>query len=407
MQKFGMIAAAFLALGSAAQAQVTVVSAASFDADGVLAPGSIASAFGTNLAPAIEAATTTPLPTTLHGVRVTVTDLALQTVDCPLFFVSPGQINFLIPEGLAVGTATVRVRPAAALSEEGPGQNVQQGTITLAKVAQGIFTQTDLNWAAAFLLRVAADGTQTRESIYYANELGQIVPRLLELSRGGDESDVFYLELYGTGFKNVGGPDKVLMLIGNSVNTGSFTDVDIVPTLYAGPQGSPGLDQVTVGPLSRRIEHFGGGDVPMLLLTQGRDSNEVWMQVAPNPNAPAISNADFSFLAGPPAKVRYGFDFTDGDGDLGPFRIVVSWEDATQICTTRHDLPAGSTTGQTSRRVQFELDKPSGTQLGPIEKAVVTVSDPMGHISNLVTWFPEPPGSMPGFMEQCLSLIQK
>ena len=383
-----------------ARAQVTVVSAASFDADRVLAPGSIASAFGENLAPGVEAATEAPLPTSLQGVTVTITDLALRTLECQLFFVSPGQINFLLPDVLAEGPATVRVRAAAGLSEEGAAQSFQEGTVTIASVSPGLFNQTELSWAAALLLRVAADGTQTRESIYHAPD-GVIVPRVLELSPGGDETDELYLELFGTGFTNVGGVEDVLTLVGNSLTT-QFSEIDIVPTLYAGPQGGfAGLDQVTAGQLTRRLEFFGGGVVPVRIATPERASNVVWMSIARNPNAPQISNLAFEVISGSPPRVRHGFDFEDGDGDLGPMRMIITWEDAQRFCTKVHDLAPGPFTGETSGRVVFEQSKPVGIQLGPIISAVVSVSDPGGHVSNLATWMPEPAGSMPGFAESC------
>src|SRR5262245_47388529 len=73
---------------------VGVVSAASYKSP--VAPGTIASAFGTRLATAIESAREQPLPTSLAGTTVRVNgELA------PLFFVSPTQINFLIPPAAA------------------------------------------------------------------------------------------------------------------------------------------------------------------------------------------------------------------------------------------------------------------------------------------------------------------
>ena len=398
-----------LAGAAASPGQIKVVSGASFDSDSVLAPGSIASAFGTNLAPNVEVASTTPLPLTLQGIRVTVTDAAQQTKECPLFFVSPTQINFLIPEGFASGPATVRVRPAAALGEEGVEQAAQEGTITLTAVAPGFFKQTDLDWAAGFLVRAKADGAQVRESMYYAPE-GQIIPRPLELSPGGDESEQFYIELFGTGMRNVSGVESVSMLIGNLSSNEGFSDRDRVPTLYVGPApGLEGVDQVTAGPLSRaRLEAFGGGASPMALLTPDRSSNVVWMQIQPNPKAPSISNPAFSVAPGAVPQVQYAFDFQDPDGDLGPAVVEITWEDAARYCTTIHNLPAGPFTGQTSGRLTFALSKVSGTtELGAILSAVISVSDGAGHVSNVAAFFPEPAGSMSGFPETCFSLEPK
>ena len=393
-------AACLLLATSGLRAQITVVSAASFNPDKVLAPGSIASGFGENLAPGVEIATEAPLPTALQGVRLTITDLALQTIECRLFFVSPTQINFLLPDVLAEGPATIRVRSVADNSI------LHEGTVTIANVSPGLFNQTVDNWAAALLLRVKSDGTQVRESIYHAPE-GVVVPRLIELSPGGDESEQFFLELFGTGFANVGGPESIVTLVGNSETT-QFSQIDAVPTLYAGPQGGfLGLDQVTAGPLTRRVEFFGGGDVPIRIFDANRSSNVVWMKIARNPNAPQISNVQFEVLPGSPPSVRHSFDFEDGDGDLGPLRMIITWEDAQRFCTKVLDLPPGPFTGETSGTVRFELSKPVGIQLTTILGAQVSISDPGGHVSNIVNWTPDPPGSMPGFAESCDNVLTK
>ncbi len=57
-----------------------------------MAPGSLVSIFGQNLALQTVASPGYPMPTTLGGVRV-----AIDNQDAPLMFVSPGQINFQIP----------------------------------------------------------------------------------------------------------------------------------------------------------------------------------------------------------------------------------------------------------------------------------------------------------------------
>ncbi|HVW86202.1 MAG TPA: hypothetical protein VHB50_16055 [Bryobacteraceae bacterium] len=69
--------------------------------------GDIASIYGGQLAPAGTTATnaSTPLATTLGGVQVLVNG-----VPAPLYYVSPGQINFQVPYGLTAGAvATVQV----------------------------------------------------------------------------------------------------------------------------------------------------------------------------------------------------------------------------------------------------------------------------------------------------------
>ncbi len=68
-----------------------VVSAASF-VNPPLSAGSIATAFGTNLAIATTSSTVVPLPFSLSSVTVRMNGLAV-----PLFFVAPGQVAFQIP----------------------------------------------------------------------------------------------------------------------------------------------------------------------------------------------------------------------------------------------------------------------------------------------------------------------
>ena len=73
----------------------------------MIAPDSLAAAFGTALAHTTASATldsSGQLPTELAGVRVQVNGS-----DARLIYVSSGQINFLVPGGIAAGTASVTV----------------------------------------------------------------------------------------------------------------------------------------------------------------------------------------------------------------------------------------------------------------------------------------------------------
>src|SRR5262249_15050689 len=92
-------------LGSAQTPQLAVISAASTSTD--LAPESLASAFGTNLAADTAAAQNVPWPTSLSGVSVQVMDAVGVTRPAGLLFVSPGQVNFQIPTGTGLGMSTI------------------------------------------------------------------------------------------------------------------------------------------------------------------------------------------------------------------------------------------------------------------------------------------------------------
>ena len=62
-----------------------------------IAAHSIAVVVGENLSTQTCQATVIPLPRILCGVRVTISDDFGNSVDAPLYFVSPGQINFQVP----------------------------------------------------------------------------------------------------------------------------------------------------------------------------------------------------------------------------------------------------------------------------------------------------------------------
>ena len=94
-----------LVVGEPLIEQNGVVNAASISTDAAVSPGSIAFLFGTNLSAGTEAASSTlPLPTNLASTQVLVNG-----VPAPLFFVSPLQINFQVPPGISGTTMQVVV----------------------------------------------------------------------------------------------------------------------------------------------------------------------------------------------------------------------------------------------------------------------------------------------------------
>jgi uncharacterized protein (TIGR03437 family) len=92
------------------------------------APGMILSAFGTQLAPSVQAAANLPLPLSLAGVSATV-----DGVPAPLYYVSPGQLNIQIPYETGAGTAILGVN--------NNGQ-VASYAFTVTPSAPGIFTDS-------------------------------------------------------------------------------------------------------------------------------------------------------------------------------------------------------------------------------------------------------------------------
>src|SRR6185436_8287658 len=103
-----------------------VVNGASFAPAPVpVAPGSIISIFGINLAPSIATADRVPLPTDLAS-----TSVRINGTLAPLFFVSPGQINAQLPFEVASGQATAVVTSPSGTSS-GETFNVANGAIGL------------------------------------------------------------------------------------------------------------------------------------------------------------------------------------------------------------------------------------------------------------------------------------
>jgi uncharacterized protein (TIGR03437 family) len=113
----------------AQSAAFNVVNAASYG--GSIAPDSLATIFGSNLSVATASASLDSdgqLPTVLAQTRVEINGVA-----APLFFVSPGQINLVVPAGLTQGTATVVVSSTISAS-------AQSGTALVRTAAPGVFT---------------------------------------------------------------------------------------------------------------------------------------------------------------------------------------------------------------------------------------------------------------------------
>ena len=132
----------FLSIAVFGQAPVIspggVVNGATF-APGPVAPGSIASIFGSNLASSLTQASTVPLSTALADVTVTINGKP-----APLYFVSPdqpgkpgsAQINIQIPyDVLATGTTTGNVDVTVNRTSNGSSQ---PSSVQIAPVAPGI-----------------------------------------------------------------------------------------------------------------------------------------------------------------------------------------------------------------------------------------------------------------------------
>jgi uncharacterized protein (TIGR03437 family) len=197
------------------------------------------------------------LPDTLEGVSVTITDSAGVQSKAPLVFVSPGQINLAVPDGMATGVATF------AVTGNGGGQNF---AASIQGAAPALFSMngTGTGVAAATAIRVQA-----------SNPLLQSPLTVFQCGASGCESVAIalgvdtpvYVTLYGTGIRNRSSLAAV------SVSIGGVS----VPVSYAGPKPRfAGLDRVNVSlPLSLR----GAGESNVVVTVDGQPSNAVTIHI--------------------------------------------------------------------------------------------------------------------------------
>lgn len=237
---------------------IASVSAANYRA--IVAPSSIVAGWGSNLAAMTTAAnvTTGPevtLPTFLGGIQLSLTDSADTELTPPLYLVSPGQINYVVPDAAALGAAKLTVQS---------GPSSPMGTVLVSNVAPGLFTfdASGEGVPAAQVLRITSGGEASYESPA-AQGTSTYVPRPISL----DGSSQVYLVLYGTGFRQ------------HSLNP-VIAEIDgvKVPVLYAAGQSQyPGLDQINVGPLP--MELTGRGTVDLVVTTDGVPANTVQIAI--------------------------------------------------------------------------------------------------------------------------------
>lgn len=230
---------------------LSAVSSASYLRGAGLAPDSIASSFGFGFGSTIQLAGGAPLPTVLAD-----TSVMINSRTCPLFFISPEQINFVVPGDLPSGPAAIRVMQR--------GQAIAEGQVNIAPVSPALYT-ANANGSgvpAALAWFVPGIGPRSAPPVFQCGTSG-CVPALLDL---GGESDQLFLELYGTGIRNRTSLSAVRAQIGG-------VDAEVQ---YAGANGGfIGLDQVNVK-VPRSLLHR--GEVPLTLIVDGQPANPVTLR---------------------------------------------------------------------------------------------------------------------------------
>jgi uncharacterized protein (TIGR03437 family) len=158
-------------------------------------------------------------PTSLSGTRVVVTDSAGVERHARLLYVSPRQVNYIMPSEAAHGNATVTITSADGMRST--------TTLHIRNAAPHVYAVGPS--PAAMVVRIR-EGVQTVENIFESTGVS-VVPVPIDL---GPESDRLILVAFGTGLRHA---SRVTATIGGIPGT----------VHYAGAQSEyPGLDQVNV-----------------------------------------------------------------------------------------------------------------------------------------------------------------
>jgi len=193
---------------------------------GPIAPGSLVTAKSSgglaNTTTVDPSGSRTP-GTTLGGTTVTIRDSAGAERLALLDYVSPTQVNYIVPSDVAVGAAKVTIASQGGAAST----NLQ-----IQSVAPGIFTLNELGLAAAVAVRLR-NGVQSVDQVFQDTPQGRVS---LPIDLGPDTDQVVLL-LFGTGFRFQNDLSKVRVTIGGIE----------APVSYAGLQSDfPGLDQINV-----------------------------------------------------------------------------------------------------------------------------------------------------------------
>jgi len=227
---------------------VTILNSASFQA-GAVAPLQLVTAFGDGFAAQTITASTQPLPAVLGDTSITITDSKSTTSAAPLYYVSPSQASFLIPQNAASGAATIKVTRN--------GSTVLTGTISIAAVSPGVYSANGngAGVAAAGYFRASAPNAPALVFSCQQNVALSCLSTPISL---GAATDTAYLTLYGSGIR--GAQNVQVFVAGQSVKV-----------VYAGAQGQfDGLDQVNIS-----LPHSlaGAGEASVYVVADGKTSN--------------------------------------------------------------------------------------------------------------------------------------
>ena len=210
--------------GTTPMSNVPTIFSTATSSTATIAPGELVTAYGQNMTPNTPYEIFGPLPTLYYGDSVSIVDSANQTWAAPMAFVSPGQVTFQVPVGVATGPAKVSIVSSGGTQT---ASNVQ-----VAAVAPSLFALNGSSLAAAGTIDVSTGGVKYGAD-YQTTSGASLAANPISL---GAATDQVYLVLYGTGF-DAAGTSGVTVTVGGVPAT----------VVYSGSQGLfTGLDQVNV-----------------------------------------------------------------------------------------------------------------------------------------------------------------
>lgn len=296
---------------------LTILDAASGSAS--VASGSIAAAFGANLATSTLSAPSPSWPTSLAGTTLTITDSSGVARSAAIYFVSATQVNFQIPPQTAAGGATATVTSANG--------TVSQGSVQITTVAPGIFS-ADGNGqgaAAAVVIQIAANGTQSASLTFYCGTAAlSCVPTPFPVSPARGNT---VLVLFGTGINGrsslsavsctIGGVAAQVQYAGSQNTYPGFDQVNVVVPPAAANHGTTNVVLTVDGQTANSVQVAFAQTVPSTYYVSP-DGNDTWSGTLPAPNASG-SDGPFASLARAQNIVRSAIAATSGQ----PFAVLL------------------------------------------------------------------------------------
>ncbi len=355
---------------------LVMVNAASYGA--ASAPDSLATIFGANLAQGTASATLDAagqLPTELAGTRVEIAGVA-----AALFYVSPTQINLVVPAGIDPGTVVVAVISTASGASK-------TDTAFLRAVAPGVFS---------------SDGTGTGPGAILNAVTYAPAPFFVQTAENGADTRT-RLAVYGTGFRNA---NRVVAVAQDPAGNRYNLTVE-----FAGKApGFFGLDQVN---LLLPPDLDGAGAVTLSLGADGNPANSVTFQVNLIPSntlqLSALLISPSVVIAGDSAQLTVGLN---GVARAGGFPVALRSTAVSAQVAPQVTIPEGKASVQTQvstlttpatvnptisalagglmLTVPLEIDPVSTVQLVSVSPSQTTIQGG-GNLTGTVTLSGNPP----------------